>query len=160
MVKNTGRSFGGYGPTKTLADSLGPRRERVPSDWVEFFEQNYKSGDGIAHDRRGLLVLGNEEVDTGAKPGRVGSPIAARLDAAGARSRRSRSLPNQNERCRRGKWPWLTLARRSHDCLAPGHTRVGRRRRRVIAVFMIGELDSVCAHDVQRSFARYQATPN
>ena len=32
-----------YGPTKTLADSLGERREDLHRDWVEFFEQNYLS---------------------------------------------------------------------------------------------------------------------
>ena len=46
-----------YGPTKTLADSLGLRREELHRAWVDFFEQNYRSGDGIAHDREWLLVL-------------------------------------------------------------------------------------------------------
>jgi hypothetical protein len=47
-----------YGPTKTLADSLGPRREELHHAWVDFFEQNYRSRNGIAHDREWLLVLG------------------------------------------------------------------------------------------------------
>lgn len=47
-----------YGPTKTLADSLGVRREEFHRTWVEFFEQNYRKGGEIAHDREWLLVLG------------------------------------------------------------------------------------------------------
>jgi SAM-dependent methyltransferase len=31
-----------YGPTKTLADSLGARREEFHRTWVDFFEQNYR----------------------------------------------------------------------------------------------------------------------
>ncbi|HVF71592.1 MAG TPA: class I SAM-dependent methyltransferase [Chthoniobacterales bacterium] len=51
-----------YGPTKTLADSLGPRREEFHRTWVDFFEQNYKTEDGgIAHDREWLLVLGTKK---------------------------------------------------------------------------------------------------
>jgi ubiquinone/menaquinone biosynthesis C-methylase UbiE len=47
-----------YGPTKTLADSLGDRREDLRRDWIEFFEQNYRSNGEIAHTREYLLVLG------------------------------------------------------------------------------------------------------
>ena len=47
-----------YGPTKTLADSLGDRREELRSDWVDFFETNYGENGGIAHTREYLLVLG------------------------------------------------------------------------------------------------------
>ena len=47
-----------YGPTKTLADSLGPRREELRKTWIDFFETNYRQGDEIAHDREWLLVLG------------------------------------------------------------------------------------------------------
>ena len=47
-----------YGPTKTLADSLGDRREDLHRDWVDFFETNYKSNGEIAHTRDYLLVLG------------------------------------------------------------------------------------------------------
>jgi SAM-dependent methyltransferase len=47
-----------YGPTKTLADSLGERREEFHRTWVEFFEQNYRRGDEIVHDREWLLVFG------------------------------------------------------------------------------------------------------
>src|SRR5918992_3187510 len=31
-----------YGPTKTLAESLGDRREELPRDWVELFETTYR----------------------------------------------------------------------------------------------------------------------
>jgi SAM-dependent methyltransferase len=48
-----------YGPTKTLADSLeDDRREELRRDWVDFFEQNYRSNGEIAHTREYLLVLG------------------------------------------------------------------------------------------------------
>jgi ubiquinone/menaquinone biosynthesis C-methylase UbiE len=47
-----------YGPTKTLADSLGDRRDDLHRDWVEFFETNYRANGEIAHPREYLLVLG------------------------------------------------------------------------------------------------------
>jgi hypothetical protein len=47
-----------YGPTKTLADSLGERREALHRDWVNFFETNYRADGEIAHPREYLLVLG------------------------------------------------------------------------------------------------------
>ena len=47
-----------YGPTKTLADSLGDRREDLHRDWVDFFETNYGDNGEIAHTREYLLVLG------------------------------------------------------------------------------------------------------
>ena len=47
-----------YGPTKTLADSLGERREELHRDWVEFFETEYREGDEIVHTREYLLVYG------------------------------------------------------------------------------------------------------
>jgi SAM-dependent methyltransferase len=47
-----------YGPTKTLADSLGDRREELHRDWVDFFETNYQENGEIAHTREYLLVLG------------------------------------------------------------------------------------------------------
>jgi ubiquinone/menaquinone biosynthesis C-methylase UbiE len=47
-----------YGPTKTLADSLGERREELHRDWVEFFETEYRDGDEIVHTREYLLTLG------------------------------------------------------------------------------------------------------
>jgi SAM-dependent methyltransferase len=47
-----------YGPTKTLADSLGDRREELHRDWVDFFEENYRENGGIVHPREYLLVLG------------------------------------------------------------------------------------------------------
>jgi ubiquinone/menaquinone biosynthesis C-methylase UbiE len=47
-----------YGPTKTLAEGLGDRREDLRRDWVEFFEANYRENGEIAHTREYLLVLG------------------------------------------------------------------------------------------------------
>jgi SAM-dependent methyltransferase len=47
-----------YGPTKSLADSLGDRREDFHRDYVEFFETNYRSNGEIAHPREYLLVAG------------------------------------------------------------------------------------------------------
>jgi SAM-dependent methyltransferase len=47
-----------YGPTKTLAESLGDRREDLHRDWIEFFESNYQANGEIAHTREYLLVLG------------------------------------------------------------------------------------------------------
>jgi ubiquinone/menaquinone biosynthesis C-methylase UbiE len=48
-----------YGPTKTLAESLGDRREELHHDWVEFFETNYRVDGEIAHPREYLLILGS-----------------------------------------------------------------------------------------------------
>jgi ubiquinone/menaquinone biosynthesis C-methylase UbiE len=47
-----------YGPTKTLAESLGERREELHRAWVDFFESNYRANGGIAHVREYLLVAG------------------------------------------------------------------------------------------------------
>jgi SAM-dependent methyltransferase len=47
-----------YGPTKTLAESLGVRRVDLHRDWVEFFESNYRENGEIVHAREYLLVLG------------------------------------------------------------------------------------------------------
>jgi SAM-dependent methyltransferase len=47
-----------YGPTKTLADSLGDRREELHSAWVDFFESNYRSNGEIVHTREYLMVVG------------------------------------------------------------------------------------------------------
>jgi SAM-dependent methyltransferase len=47
-----------YGPTKTLAEGLGDRREDLHRDWVEFFETNYREDGEIVHTREFLLVLG------------------------------------------------------------------------------------------------------
>jgi SAM-dependent methyltransferase len=47
-----------YGPTKSLAESLGDRREELKRDWVDFFETNYRSNGEIEHTREYLLVLG------------------------------------------------------------------------------------------------------
>ena len=48
-----------YGPTKTLADSLGDRREELHRTWVDFFESNYRADGEIAHTREYLLVVGH-----------------------------------------------------------------------------------------------------
>ena len=47
-----------YGPTKTLAESLGDRREELHRVWVDFFESNYRSNDEVTHVREYLLVSG------------------------------------------------------------------------------------------------------
>jgi ubiquinone/menaquinone biosynthesis C-methylase UbiE len=47
-----------YGPTKTLADSLGDRREDLHRAWVDFFETNYRSDAEIVHTREYLLIAG------------------------------------------------------------------------------------------------------
>jgi ubiquinone/menaquinone biosynthesis C-methylase UbiE len=47
-----------YGPTKTLAESLGDRREELHRTWVEFFDTEYGTNGGIAHAREYLLVEG------------------------------------------------------------------------------------------------------
>ncbi|MEA2672277.1 MAG: hypothetical protein QOG45_2497 [Chloroflexota bacterium] len=47
-----------YGPTKTLAEALGDRREELHRAWVDFFESNYRTNGEIAHAREYLLVLG------------------------------------------------------------------------------------------------------
>jgi SAM-dependent methyltransferase len=46
-----------YGPTKTLADSLGERRVELHRAWVEFFESNYRVNGQIAHTREYLLIV-------------------------------------------------------------------------------------------------------
>jgi SAM-dependent methyltransferase len=48
-----------YGPTKTLANSLDAnRREEFHRTWIDFFDENFRSNGGIAHDKEYLLVLG------------------------------------------------------------------------------------------------------
>jgi SAM-dependent methyltransferase len=47
-----------YGPTKTLAESIGERREDLRRDWIEFFETNYRSDGEIVHTREYLLISG------------------------------------------------------------------------------------------------------
>ena len=47
-----------YGPTKTLAESLGDRREDLHRDWIEFFETNYEEDGEIVHTREYLLISG------------------------------------------------------------------------------------------------------
>ena len=47
-----------YGPTKTLAEAIGERREDRHRDWIEFFDANYSESGEIAHTRDYLLVSG------------------------------------------------------------------------------------------------------
>jgi SAM-dependent methyltransferase len=48
-----------YGPTKTLADSLGDRREELRRAWVErFAADEFQVNGEVVHDREYLLVLG------------------------------------------------------------------------------------------------------
>ena len=47
-----------YGPTKSLAESLGDRREELHREWVDFFETNYRTNGEVEHTREYLLVLG------------------------------------------------------------------------------------------------------
>ncbi len=47
-----------FGPTKTLADALGARRDELHRAWVEFFESNYRDGGEIVHTREYMLVIG------------------------------------------------------------------------------------------------------
>jgi ubiquinone/menaquinone biosynthesis C-methylase UbiE len=47
-----------YGPTKTLAESLGDRRADLHRNWVDFFEDTYRVNGEIVHPREYLLVLG------------------------------------------------------------------------------------------------------
>jgi SAM-dependent methyltransferase len=47
-----------YGPTKTLAEAIGERREELHRDWIEFFETSYRCDGEIVHPREYLLVSG------------------------------------------------------------------------------------------------------
>jgi ubiquinone/menaquinone biosynthesis C-methylase UbiE len=47
-----------YGPTKTLAEAIGDRREHLHRDWVEFFETNCSEDGEIVHEREYLLISG------------------------------------------------------------------------------------------------------
>ena len=47
-----------YGPTKTLAEAIGDRRDDLRRDWVEFFETNYRQDGEIVHTREYLLISG------------------------------------------------------------------------------------------------------
>jgi SAM-dependent methyltransferase len=49
---------GSYGPTKTLADRLGERREELHWAWVDFFETNHRTNGEISHPREYLFVTG------------------------------------------------------------------------------------------------------
>jgi SAM-dependent methyltransferase len=48
-----------YGPTKTLAESIGERRDELHRSWVEFFETNHRQNGCITHSREYLLVVGH-----------------------------------------------------------------------------------------------------
>ncbi|MCW2960166.1 MAG: Methyltransferase type 11 [Thermoleophilia bacterium] len=47
-----------YGPTKTLAESLGDRREEFHAAWVDFFENEYARDGKIVHPREYLMITG------------------------------------------------------------------------------------------------------
>jgi hypothetical protein len=47
-----------YGPTKTLAEAIGDRREDLHRDWIDFFETNYDEDGEIVHTREYLLISG------------------------------------------------------------------------------------------------------
>ena len=47
-----------YGPTKTLADSLGDRRAELRRDWIQFFEDNYRADGEIVQPREFLFITG------------------------------------------------------------------------------------------------------
>ncbi len=47
-----------YGPTKTLVESLGDRREEFRDTWIEFCERNVRDDGHIVHPREYLLILG------------------------------------------------------------------------------------------------------
>lgn len=47
-----------YGPTKTLVEAIGDRSDELRRDWVEYFEENHRTDDGVIHEREYLLVLG------------------------------------------------------------------------------------------------------
>jgi ubiquinone/menaquinone biosynthesis C-methylase UbiE len=47
-----------YGPTKTLAENLGERREELHRTWVDHFEANHRTNGSIVHPREYLLVFG------------------------------------------------------------------------------------------------------
>ncbi len=47
-----------YGPTKTLADTLGERREELHRAWVDLFETEYRVNGEIQYTREYLLVTG------------------------------------------------------------------------------------------------------
>ena len=47
-----------YGPTRTLAESLGERRVDLHTAWVDFFESNYRVNGEIVHTREYLLIVG------------------------------------------------------------------------------------------------------
>jgi ubiquinone/menaquinone biosynthesis C-methylase UbiE len=47
-----------YGPTRTLAEALGERREELHRAWVDFFESDHRLNGEIVHPREYLLVVG------------------------------------------------------------------------------------------------------
>jgi ubiquinone/menaquinone biosynthesis C-methylase UbiE len=47
-----------FGPTRTLAEALGERREELHRAWVDFFETNYRRDGEVVHTREYLLVVG------------------------------------------------------------------------------------------------------
>jgi SAM-dependent methyltransferase len=47
-----------YGPTKTLAESLGDRREELHRTWVDYYDEHYARDGRIVEDREYLLTTG------------------------------------------------------------------------------------------------------
>jgi SAM-dependent methyltransferase len=47
-----------YGPTKTLAENLGARREELRWAWVDFIETHHRTNGEITHPREYLLIVG------------------------------------------------------------------------------------------------------
>jgi SAM-dependent methyltransferase len=47
-----------YGPTKTLAEAIGERREDLRRDWVEFYESSYRQDGEISQPSEYLLISG------------------------------------------------------------------------------------------------------
>jgi SAM-dependent methyltransferase len=47
-----------YGPTKTLAESLGDRREEFHRTWVDYFDDGHTRNGQVEHDREFLLTTG------------------------------------------------------------------------------------------------------
>jgi SAM-dependent methyltransferase len=50
-----------YGPTKTLAEAIGDRREELRRDWVTFFDENHGEDGQVVHPRPYLLVVGTRK---------------------------------------------------------------------------------------------------
>lgn len=58
LPRSSGHRRSATDATKTLADSVGDRREELRRDWVDFFDTNHRSNGEIVHTREYVLVLG------------------------------------------------------------------------------------------------------